>query len=127
MIVTARLLFDGDSVEVALFEPDALRRLALVLGCAALVALVSSGRLSRRALLAVDAAAALLLSTAMLIGISLRRPELRPELAALLTITLVLVGRAATVPSSARRTLAIGLLALGPLSPSRLCSSRRTT
>lgn len=115
VILTARLLFDREPITVVLFEPDSLRRLALVLGCAALVALVSSGRLSRRALLAIDAAAALLLSTAMLIGITMRQPELRPELAALLTITLVLVGRAATVPSSARRTLAIGLLALVPL------------
>lgn len=51
----------------------------------------------------------------MLLRIPLRSPELRPELSALLTVNLILVGRAAIVPSSARRTFVIGLLALGPL------------
>jgi serine/threonine-protein kinase len=115
VVLTARLMFGDDPLRAVLFDADALRRLAVVLGCAALTVLVWRRRLSREALLSVDALSALLLSGAMLLGIPLRSPELRPELSALLTVNLILVGRAAIVPSSARRTLAIGLLALGPL------------
>jgi hypothetical protein len=115
VIVTARLMFSDDGLAAVLLDADARSRFAVVVGCAALTALVMIRRLSREALLSVDVVAALLLSAAMLLGIALRSPELRPELSALLTVNLVLVGRAAIVPSSARRTLAIGLLALGPL------------
>lgn len=115
VILTARLALDGNSVRAAMLDPDALKRLALIVACAALVAVTSLLRLTRSALLWLDAAAALLVSGAMLAGIAMRPPELRPELLALLNVTLVLVGRAALVPSTARRTLVIGGLAIAPL------------
>ena len=115
VILTARLALDGSSARAAALDPDALRRLALIVACAALVSVTSLLRLTRSALLWLDAAAALVVSGAMLVGIAMRPPEIRPELLALLNVTLVLVGRAALVPSTARRTLVIGGLAIAPL------------
>jgi hypothetical protein len=115
VILTARLLFGDEPLGVVLFEADALRRSAVVLGCAALTVFVWRSASRAKRCCRSMRLSALLLSGAMLLGIPLRSPELRPELSALLTVNLILVGRAAIVPSSARRTLAIGLLALGPL------------
>lgn len=45
VILTARLLFGDEALGVVLFEPEALRRLAVVLGCAALTVFVWRRRL----------------------------------------------------------------------------------
>ena len=115
LVLTARVVFDDQPLGGALAAPDALRRLAMILAFGGGVALVSRRRLSRRALRGLDAGAAILFAVAGVLAPSARTPELRPDLLILLGVSLVLVARAGLVPSSALRTLAVGVLALAPL------------
>jgi serine/threonine-protein kinase len=73
------------------------------------------GKRSPAALLVTDVGGAILLSL-MYIGMSMTLPPyLRPEFFQLICVTLLLGFRAVMVPSSATRTLAIGVVAIGAI------------
>lgn len=115
VIVLARVSLDDAPIGIVLVDLDLMRHLATAAVCGGLVAIASRRRVSRRKLLLVDAGASAFVSLSVVLGIALRPPAMRPEQAALLVLVVVLVGRSIVVPSSARRTLVIGLFALAPL------------
>lgn len=70
---------------------------------------------SRWTLAGIDAAATAIVGLAPTLGMLQRPPGTRPEMGALLAVTVALCLRAALVPSSTRRTLLVGSLAMAPV------------
>jgi serine/threonine-protein kinase len=104
------------------FEPGRVTSLrSIVHGASAALMLLgwawfrSRRRLPVAALVAADLLACLLVSVALAAMVALGQAERRPELMSFLVLTQFLVLRAAVVPSTARRTMALGLLASLPI------------
>jgi eukaryotic-like serine/threonine-protein kinase len=120
MTAAIRVTVEGTSPGMALWGRPEWRRLALIGGAVCAAALLSGWRLSSRELGRADAAIVLLVSLTTSWDMAARASVLNPEAPALLLITLVLAGRAALVPSSPGRTLAFGVLGLGPMAVTML-------
>ena len=114
VVTVVRSLIDRVDPLELLATPAGRARIVATLLLGAFALLARRPGLGRGPLFGLEAVASLVVATAGLIGAPNVPLETRPELTVLLATSLVLVLRAALVPSRPRRTLGIGLMTLAP-------------
>ncbi len=112
--LVADMVLRERGVSAALTSVDSLMRSALVVGFGSGFVALRKTTLPRPTLLALDLLAALLVAAVTVMMTWLRPGELRPELSAVFSGTIVLVTRAALVPSTPLRTILTGSVVLLP-------------
>jgi serine/threonine-protein kinase len=114
VVTLVRALIDQVHPLHLLATPAGRARIVATLLLCAFALVARRPRLGKGPLFALEALASLVVATSGLIGVPNAPLETRPEITVLLATSLVLVLRAALVPSRPRRTLGIGLMTLAP-------------
>lgn len=114
-VVLSRIVLDGDSWRAVFLDPPDLLRVATLLALGSAANITRRRHLAPRTLAVLESSAALgvsILGAAWL----LREPSHgHPAASLMMLVTLLLVARAALVPSTWQRTLLVGLVTLAPV------------
>ncbi len=114
-VVLARLVIDGHPWRAVLFDGPGLFRLGTLLMLGSAATLSRRRHLTPRTLAVLDGSAALVVSLLGAIWVVEDPAHGHPASSLMMLVMLLLVVRAALVPSSWRRTLSVGLVTLAPV------------